>query len=191
MVISTANFINFFIIVVSINIIFKLFVIIVVITIIFSSQISQLIFQSFFPMISRNAVQIKFPDRDSGKNTVNGDAEENGDTPASPRKCDIIVITGKKEDAETAKNDLLNLIPITEQINIPFDYHRFIIGNKGSNVRRMMDEFNVNIAIPPAKDKSDVVTVIGSKDNLEKAMKALNDKVAEIEAENEDRVCYG
>jgi len=81
----------------------------------------------------------------------------------------------------------LDLVPVTDQIDIPFDYHRFIIGNKGSNVRRMMDEYNVNIAIPPAKDKSDTVTVIGSKSNLERAMEALKEKVTEIEAENEDR----
>lgn len=145
-----------------------------------------------FLSFSRHSVQIKFPDRDSGKAAVNGDAEDgvNGDTPPSPRKSDIIVITGKKEDAEAAKADLLELVPITEQITIPFDYHRFIIGNKGSNVRRMMDEYSVNIAIPPAKDKSDTVTVIGAKSHLARAIAALKDKVAEIEAENEDRVCY-
>lgn len=138
---------------------------------------------------TRHGVQIKFPDRDSGKGAVNGDAEDgvNGDTPPSPRKSDIIVITGKKEDAEAAKADLLDLVPITEQITIPFDYHRFIIGNKGSNVRRMMDEYSVNIAIPPAKDKSDIVTVVGSKSHLERAIVALKEKVSEIEAENEDR----
>lgn len=142
---------------------------------------------------SRHGVQIKFPDRDSGKaHAVNGDTEdgEHVDVPTTPRKCDIIVITGKKEQAEGAKADLQDLVPVSEQMTIPFDYHRFIIGNKGSNVRRMMDEFNVNIAIPPAKDKSDVVTVIGSKANLKKALKALEEKVSEIESENEDRVCY-
>ncbi|KAK3718445.1 hypothetical protein QZH41_014445 [Actinostola sp. cb2023] len=141
---------------------------------------------------TRHGVQIKFPDRDSGKTAVvNGDADGdvNGDAPhpPSPRKCDVIVITGKKDEAEAAKADLQNLIPVSEQINIPFDYHRFIIGNKGSNVRRMMDEYNVNIAIPPAKDKSDLVTVVGSKAHLERAIEALKGKVAEIEAENEDR----
>jgi len=138
---------------------------------------------------TRHGVQIKFPDRDSGKaaGVVNGDADNELNGDHSPRKCDVIVITGKKEEAEAAKADLLNLVPITEQITIPFDYHRFIIGNKGSNVRRMMDEFNVNIAIPPAKDKSDLVTVVGSKSHLEKAIEALKAKVAEIEAENEDR----
>ena len=53
-----------------------------------------------------------------------------------------------------------------------------------------MDEYNVNIAIPPAKDKSDLVTVVGSKAHLERAIEALKGKVAEIEAENEDRVRY-
>lgn len=73
-------------------------------------------------------------------------------------------------------------------MDIPFDYHRFIIGNKGANVRRLMDDYNVNIAIPPAKDKSDVVNIVGPKTNVAKAIEALKEKVIEIEAENEDRV---
>ncbi|XP_031553878.1 vigilin-like [Actinia tenebrosa] len=138
---------------------------------------------------SRHNVQIKFPDRatPTEDGAVNGDSDGmNGDT-HQPKKCDVIVVTGKKEEAEAAKADLLELLPITEQMTIPFDYHRFIIGNKGANVRRLMDEYNVNIAIPPAKDKSDVVNVVGPKANVAKAMDALREKVDEIEAENEDR----
>ena len=82
------------------------------------------------------------------------------------------------------------LVPITETITIPFDYHRFIIGAKGANVRHMMDEFDVNITIPPSRDESDQVVVIGTRPKVNKALEALGQKVAEIEAENEDRVSY-
>ena len=71
---------------------------------------------------------------------------------------------------------------------IPFDYHRFIIGAKGSNVRRMMEECDVNIAIPPPREESDIVTIVGSRTKVQKAIEMLNQKIAEIEAENEDRV---
>ncbi|XP_032233771.2 vigilin-like [Nematostella vectensis] len=139
---------------------------------------------------ARHKVQIKFPDRSPAgeEPVVNGDGEHlDPEAPISPRKRDIIIITGKKESAEAAKIDLLDLVPVTEQMHIPFDYHRFVIGPKGSNVRKMMDEFSVNISIPPAKDESDSVSVIGPRANVERAMKALEAKVAEIEAENEDR----
>ena len=62
-------------------------------------------------------VQIKFPDRDPGargQGMVNGSSspvEVNGDDagspPASPRKCDTIIITGSKDNTEAAKEALL------------------------------------------------------------------------------------
>ena len=76
-------------------------------------------------------------------------------------------------------------------MTIPFDYHRFIIGAKGANVRQMMDEFDVNITIPPSRDESDQVVIIGTRPKVNKAIEALEQKVAEIEAENEDRVSFG
>ena len=73
-------------------------------------------------------------------------------------------------------------------MTIPFDYHRFIIGAKGQTVRHMMEEFDVNITIPPSQDCSDQVTVVGTCSKVSRAIEALQHKVAEIEAENEDRV---
>ena len=62
-------------------------------------------------------VQIKFPDRDSGnkdQGMVNGSSspvevngDEPGSPPASPRKCDTIIIIGSKDSAEAAKQALL------------------------------------------------------------------------------------
>lgn len=54
---------------------------------------------------SRNNVQIKFPER----SVPNGNADENAvNEDASPRpSSDIILITGKQENAEKAKEELL------------------------------------------------------------------------------------
>lgn len=35
------------------------------------------------------------------------------------------------------------LVPVTIEVEVPFDLHRYIIGQKGSGIRRMMDEFEV------------------------------------------------
>ena len=86
---------------------------------------------------------------------------------------------------------LQELVPITETMTIAFDYHRFIIGAKGANVRQMMEEFDVNITIPPSRDESDQVVIVGTRPKVNKAIEALEQKVAEIEAENEDRVSVG
>jgi len=143
-------------------------------------------------------VQIKFPEREqtdenaantSGENEgmVNGSAPSSPDTEEAPKKCDIILIHGRSDHAQAAKDALMELVPITETLMIPFDYHRFIIGAKGTNVRQMMDKYDVSIAIPPAQEESEAVTVTGAKAKVEKAKEALKERVAEIEADNEDR----
>ena len=54
----------------------------------------------------------------------------------------------------------------------------------------MMDEYDVSITIPPSRDESDQVTIVGTRPKVNRAIEALQEKVAEIEAENEDRVGY-
>lgn len=56
--------------------------------------------------------------------------EENGEV-ATPLPQDIIVINGKKELAEEASAALKALVPITREMEIPFEFHRYIIGQKG------------------------------------------------------------
>lgn len=35
-------------------------------------------------------------------------------------------------------------MPVTIEVEVPFDLHRYIIGQKGSGIRKMMDEFEVD-----------------------------------------------
>jgi hypothetical protein len=71
-------------------------------------------------------VGVKFPDRPVAQQgggdgpgedplVPNGDASSEGSTDNdAPRKCDIIIITGKKENCEAAKNALLVSLLITD-----------------------------------------------------------------------------
>lgn len=52
----------------------------------------------------------------------------------------------------------------------------------------MMNEYDVNIIIPPARDECDDVEIFGPRENVAQAIDALNKRVDEIEAENEDKV---
>nr|XP_054769281.1 vigilin-like [Lytechinus pictus] len=129
-------------------------------------------------------VAIKFPDKNTpAAQPVNG--ETNGDD--APKKQDIIVITGKKDKCDKAKEALLALVPITQEVNVPFDYHRYIIGAKGAGVRHMMEENDVNITIPPASEQSDVVIVRGTPANVSRGVEALIRRVKELDDEQEDR----
>ncbi len=47
----------------------------------------------------------------------------------------------------------------------------------------------VNIAIPPANQQSNVVRVTGPANNVKGAVKALLERVGELDKEQEDRVC--
>ena len=73
-------------------------------------------------------------------------------------------------------------------MEIPFAFHRFIIGTKGAEVRKMMDEYDVNISIPPAMDNSDVVRISGTPGNVVRAKEALEEKVCELEEAQKDKV---
>jgi predicted PilT family ATPase len=51
-----------------------------------------------------------------------------------------------------------------------------------------MDEYNVNISIPPQDQHSDLIKVTGPPANVQRAEDALADKVKALELEKEDRL---
>lgn len=127
-------------------------------------------------------VQIKFPDK----------ATEDGEAPApSPERSsdpNIIRITGKKSNCEGAAAALKDLVPITAEVPVPFEFHRFIIGQKGKEVREMMNEFDVNIRVPAADQQSDIILVSGVPAHVEKAKEGLVEKMKQLELEKEERI---
>uniref|UniRef100_A0A671VR46 High density lipoprotein-binding protein n=1 Tax=Sparus aurata TaxID=8175 RepID=A0A671VR46_SPAAU len=141
-------------------------------------------------------VQIKFPERDDGASvlTLTGQEappQENGevspDAEFVPRKCDIITISGRAEKCELAKAALLALVPITEDVEVSYELHRYIIGQKGSGIRKMMEEYEVNIWVPQPEKQLDVIKVTGLVANVERAKLGLLERVKELQAEQEDR----
>ncbi|XP_075236995.1 satellite-binding protein 1 Dp1 [Lycorma delicatula] len=148
-------------------------------------------------------VQIKFPERInqddfSHQNSdydghqldgIDNDGSEqlmNGDT-QRPLPSDIILITGKPEKCEAAKQALLDSVPVTETIDVPYDYHRAIIGTKGQTIRDLSNRYDVHINVPQSTEHLDTITINGSRANIKLAKEAIQDKMIEIDAENEDR----
>ncbi|CAI9616653.1 unnamed protein product [Staurois parvus] len=144
-----------------------------------------------------HGVQIKFPDREENPQpNAESPAQENGEEgieakvaaePGSPKKCDIILISGRKERCESANEALKALVPVSIEVEVPYDLHRYIIGQKGSGIRKMMDEFEVNIQVPAPELQSDTIIITGLSSNLERAKAGLQDRVKELQAEQEDR----
>lgn len=63
------------------------------------------------------------------------------------------------------------LVPVTIEVEVPFDLHRYIIGQKGSGIRKMMDEFEVSCSpsfrlLCPGESVSEFVVVAISCDIL-------------------------
>eukprot|EP00047_Mylnosiga_fluctuans_P012927 m.28404 g.28404 ORF g.28404 m.28404 type:complete len:1218 (+) comp4552_c0_seq1:132-3785(+) len=110
------------------------------------------------------SVRIRFPDEDSDSN--------------------LIVITGKKANAEKARDHLVGLQNqlasiVSEELNIEARFHSAIIGPKGRVVAAIMHECGgVNIHFPHGADKAakpNVVVVRGPKEDVKKAKAKLEE----------------
>ncbi|MBN3310667.1 VIGLN protein, partial [Amia calva] len=111
-------------------------------------------------------VQIKFPEREESQGPgLEPHTQENGDiSPEAelpPKKSDIIVISGRKEKCEAARTALLALVPVTVDVEVSYDLHRYIIGQKGSGIRKMMEGYEVNVSVPQPEQQSDVIRITG------------------------------
>ena len=73
------------------------------------------------------------------------------------------------------------------QVEVPYEFHRYIIGQKGAGLRELMNGNDVNIKVPPEADKSSIIQVTGAPANVEKAKKALQNRVKELEDEKADK----
>lgn len=142
-------------------------------------------------------VQIKFPEREDPQaapaeapvqenGEANGEVKEPAD-PNAPKKCDVIVISGRKERCEAAVEALKALVPVSIEVEVPFELHRYIIGQKGTGIRKMMDEFEVNIQVPAPEQQSDKIAITGLANHLDRAKEGLLERVRELQAEQEDR----
>ncbi|XP_049911818.1 high density lipoprotein binding protein a [Epinephelus moara] len=142
-------------------------------------------------------VQIKFPEREDpqappAEAPIQENGEANGEVkepvdPNAPKKCDVIVLSGRKERCDAAVEALKALVPVTVEVEVPFELHRYIIGQKGSGIRKMMDEFEVNIQVPAPDQQSDKIAITGLANHLDRAKEGLLERVKELQAEQEDR----
>ena len=127
-------------------------------------------------------VQIKIPERNrQPQQQQNGD----GDGSAVPdANNNMIRITGKKERCDEAAAALRSLVPIKMEMNVPFEYHRYIIGKSGAGTRQIMEDYDVNINVPKIELESNIITITGTSDNVEKAKLDLEEKVKDLEAKS-------
>ena len=112
----------------------------------------------------------------------------------------MIVITGKKENVVAAaekireiQSQMANIV--SKDMKIPAKIHNTVIGAKGKLIQFIINECGgVSIKFPEANSGSDVVTVRGPADDVEKALlklkelsdeKQLSSNTAEVKAKPE------
>uniref|UniRef100_A0A2P2HWJ6 Vigilin n=1 Tax=Hirondellea gigas TaxID=1518452 RepID=A0A2P2HWJ6_9CRUS len=136
-------------------------------------------------IIATHNVEIKFPERATAEEAQRRDEEPYNE--GEIRACDIVRLRGSPENCEAAKTALLDLLPITREMTVPFKFHRYVIGQRGQSVRALMTTHDVNIQIPPAANQSDIIKILGLSMNVEGAYQALEEQVGKLEAEELDR----
>ncbi|KAH7714186.1 KH domain-containing protein [Aphelenchoides avenae] len=125
-------------------------------------------------------VRIKFPAR--GTSNEGAENGANGILPSNQ-----VVITGRDTKCEAAKEALIALIPVTETVKVPAEYHSSFIGKGGETVRALMSAHAVRIKIPTPAEQSDDIEVTGVRENVQAALEDIRERVAEFDRQADDR----
>ena len=83
----------------------------------------------------------------------------------------ILTITGRPEQVRSAQIHILHEIqrPVKIEVNIPSDFHRFVLGPRGATLKQLEQETSTRIAVPGQDSKSNKITITGAKDNVKLA----------------------
>lgn len=130
-------------------------------------------------------VQIKFPERQQPQQ--NGEEAEETAQADDNDSRNVILITGQKERCEGAAKALQDLVPISVEVPVDASLHKFIIGQKGKDIRELMDNFDVNVKVPAITDEIHSVRIIGPADNVAKCRVELEERIKKLQGDEEDR----
>jgi len=112
--------------------------------------------------------------------------------PGQGEKRDVVKIPGPKEDVDKCHKHLMKVVKKLNESSCVFEvpiykqFHKFVIGKGGSNIRKIRDETQTKIDLPAEGEKSDVITITGKKENVEEArdrIQKIQDELANIVTE--------
>jgi len=79
-------------------------------------------------------------------------------------------------------------VPVVEDMTVPFNFHGQLIGQKGKEIRQIMDECGVTVAVPKPEERSDIIQIIGPPSKIDGARKMIEKKLQNLEDERRQRV---
>lgn len=109
--------------------------------------------------------------------------------PGPGERNDIVKVRGPKEDVDKCVRHLEKLVKelneASYQLQVPIykQFHKFIIGKGGANIRKIREETNTKIDLPAEGDKSDSITITGKRENVEEArekIQSIQEELANI-----------
>lgn len=110
---------------------------------------------------------------------IRDDTQTKIDLPAEGDKNEVIVISGRKENVNDARERILKIQSeladvVSEELIIPPQYYNSIIGAGGKLISAIIEECgNVSIKFPTSESNSDKVVIRGPKEDVEKAKAQL------------------
>nr|XP_048273945.1 vigilin-like [Myodes glareolus] len=162
-------------------------------------------FYTFFmgPMCSRvqqiakdYKVQLMFPDKEKKTMYVQPVVQETGKEKGgkntklafnNQRKCKTIFVSGQMENCKAAMEALEYLIPVTAEVHVPSHLHPYIIGHKGSRIKKLMSEFDVHTQVSQPGGNSDIISIMGLAAKVEQAKTKLEKQIKDFQTKMEDR----
>lgn len=80
----------------------------------------------------------------------------------------IVTITGRPDQVRAGQTQILRELqkPVRMTVNVPFDFHRYIIGPRGTTLKLLEQETLTRIAIPSQETQSNGIVISGAKDNV-------------------------
>lgn len=72
----------------------------------------------------------------------------------------------------------------TNELHAKAEYHKFLIGRGGVNIRRVREKTGARIIFPSDQDPEDVITIIGKKESVEQAKAELEGLIKNLVCRN-------
>ncbi|KAF7634001.1 hypothetical protein Mgra_00006630 [Meloidogyne graminicola] len=99
-----------------------------------------------------------------------------------------ILITGKQKNVEEARTRLVRDLQTqaTVRLEIPKEYHSFIIGKQGSKLHQLEHKFLCRIHMPNRDEKSDIIRIVGPNEYIVEAakhIKSISDEMSKQKTE--------
>lgn len=144
-------------------------------------------------LTAEHNVSIKFPKKltkSVSENTAAAvETMTSVDEAAAPTEnpADVVIVKGKPENVDAAIAALLALVPETEQVDFPSEYHGNIIGPKGESIRKLMADCDVNIKVPSSSDNSNFLTIKGLRANIDTCKAELAKRLVDLDKDKAER----